>query len=247
MLERGPDRRPRPRTRCWCEPSAVYRRDPRATGWSTARSSQLDPDGAPIEKDGGLWRARRAAASRSRRRGRTGQPAWARRGRTAAPGHSLARLHGRTAAGPSSWRWSLLRRHGREPSPARWSPSRRSTTGIRAARLRPASTCGSASSWSWPWSAGAIAIGPDLPDQLGRRAHAGRPARRAVRPRPAARPRLLRAHPRRRRHLAAHERHRGAVNSWSPTARRRSSRTRSRWSARRACCCCSTGGSRWRR
>ena len=49
----------------------------------------------------------------------------------------------------------------------------------------------------------------DLPHGLGRRAHPGRPAHRALPPSPAALPRFLRAHPRGRDHQPADERRRG--------------------------------------
>ena len=49
----------------------------------------------------------------------------------------------------------------------------------------------------------------DVPHGLGRRAHPGRPAHRALPPSPAALPRFLRAHPRGRDHQPADERRRG--------------------------------------
>ena len=68
----------------------------------------------------------------------------------------------------------------------------------------------------------------DLPDQLGRRARADRPARRPVRAHPAARPRLLRAQPRRRRDLAPDQRRRGAEHAGHRRAHHPASRTPSR-------------------
>ena len=81
-----------------------------------------------------------------------------------------------------------------------------------ARRLRPGGAVGG----RLPGGGGAglgVRCGAELPHHLGRRAGADRPSQRPVRPRAVAGARVLRAHPRRRRHLPADQRHRGAEHA----------------------------------